>query len=75
MSFAEAVEYVQGAELKKRDGWEQTRFLMYAICQVNSKKKIDPQDILELPWDDLREENTEEEIKALRERVKNFKID
>lgn len=31
--------------------WEICRWLMYAIVQVNSKKKIDIKQILEFPWE------------------------
>lgn len=31
--------------------WEMTRWLLYAIVQVNSKRKIKVEDVLKLPWD------------------------
>ena len=31
--------------------WEQTRWLMYVVAQVNSRKQLKVTDILKLPWD------------------------
>lgn len=31
--------------------WEMTRWLLYAIIQVNSKKKIKIEDVIKFPWD------------------------
>lgn len=42
---------LSGLHLKHKELWEATRLLMYAIVQVNSKQKLDPKDVLSLPWD------------------------
>lgn len=31
--------------------WERTRLEMYTNVQINSKKKLEPTDILQFPWD------------------------
>lgn len=31
--------------------WERARLEMYTNVQINSKKKLEPTDILSLPWD------------------------
>lgn len=53
--------------------WEQTRWIAYAICQVNSKKKLKQSDIFKLPSDEdykkggeLTKEISNEEIKTLK---------
>lgn len=54
--------------------WEQTRWLMYVIAQVNSKKQLKVDDILKFPWDgDSTKQDTtisDEEIERLRARAK-----
>lgn len=34
-----------------KQGWERTRLEMYTNVQINSKKKLEPTDILSFPWD------------------------
>ena len=59
---------------------QQTRWIVYAIAQVNSRKKIKPEDIMLLPTDDtyIKEhkvkniEITNEEIEELRALSKEF---
>lgn len=54
--------------------WEQTRWIVYAICQVNSKKKLKQSEIFKLPSDidykkettPLTKEITNEEIAQLK---------
>lgn len=56
--------------------WEQTRWLLYAIIQVNSKKKIDIKKVLQFPWDidytknNLTKTITNDEISKLRTKAK-----
>lgn len=56
--------------------WEQTRWLLYAIIQVNSKKKIDIKKVLQFPWDiDYTRDNltktiTNDEISKLKTKAK-----
>ena len=39
--------------------WEMTRWIMFAICQVNCRKKLSPTDLIEFPWDiDYKEHKT-----------------
>lgn len=66
-----------------RAQWEMTRWLLYAIIQVNSKKKIKIEDVLSFPWDNnyspLEKEISTDDIKRLRakskEILKNIKLD
>lgn len=63
--------------------WEMTRWLLYAIIQVNSKKKIKIEDVLSFPWDknytQLDKEISSDDITRLRakskEILKNIKLD
>lgn len=36
---------------KSRDSWEQARLIAYVIAQVNSRKKLNPTDIITFDWD------------------------
>lgn len=43
-----------------RQDWERTRIQTYATVQVNSRKKLEPSDILSFPWDTNYTESTTE---------------
>ena len=52
--------------------WEQTRWLMYVVAQVNSRKQLKVTDILKLPWDGGSIETTisHENITRLKEKAR-----
>ena len=53
--------------------WEQTRWLMYVIAQVNSRKQLKVTDILKLPWDGDSVHNTtisDKDIARLKNKAK-----
>lgn len=59
--------------------WEQTRFNVYSIAQMFSKKQLKPSDILKFEWDHKTEDKenhniTDEEIKRLTELSKQIKL-
>ena len=51
--------------------WEQTRWLMYVIAQVNSRKQLKVTDILKFSWDDVQKNTriTDDEIQRLKEKA------
>ena len=51
--------------------WEQTRWLMYVIAQVNSRKQLKVTDILNFSWDQTQKNTTitDDEIKRLKEKA------
>lgn len=51
--------------------WEQTRWLMYVIAQVNSRKQLKVTDILKFSWDDVEKNTriTDDEIQRLKEKA------
>ena len=54
------------------NSWEQTRWLMYVIAQVNSRKQLKVTDILNFSWDDSKQKNTtitDNDIKRLKEQA------
>ena len=42
----ELYELYQTIEYEDSNNWEQTRAMMYVIAQVNSKKRLSPEDIM-----------------------------
>ena len=56
MSFYELDALMDNIYLVDKSDWEMTRTLAYFIAQVNSKKKLSPQKILKLAWDDEKNE-------------------
>lgn len=64
------------AYFAKKDSWEQSRMIGYITAQVQSKRKIKPQDLMEFPWEKEQDaENqgiTTEQVDALRSGAKFF---
>lgn len=65
--------------LKHRDSWEQSRMIAYIIAQVNSRKKLNPTDIIKFAWDNEEEMNKEtsmsnEDIERLRKKAKEYSL-
>ena len=60
--------------LKNKESWEQTKMQGYITAQVNSTKKISPDDIMKFPWEkgDVNVD-TEEDLKAMEEEMKRYK--
>ena len=54
--------------------WEQTRWLMYVMAQINSRKQLKLTDILKFPWDAEAAPTTisDNDIKRLREKAKTI---
>lgn len=61
--------------LRNRESWEQTRLNAYIVAQVNSKKKLKPEDIIRFPWEDTSQHITaisNEDIERLKEKAKQY---
>lgn len=54
----------------ERTSWKQTQLTMWSVIQAQSNKKIKPEDVLHLPWEekDDRPKVTQEEIEAFKKR-------
>lgn len=54
--------------------WEQTRWLMYVVAQVNSRKHLKLSDILQFPWDSevasAKTTISNEDVERLRKKAK-----
>ena len=56
-----------------RSSWEQHRFQVYTSVQMNSKKKINPTDIMKFAWDDKEDTSiTITDIERLRNKSKEI---
>lgn len=70
---------ITSMHLKHRDSWEQSRMIAYIIAQVNSRKKLNPTDIIKFTWDNEEEMNKEtsmsnEDIERLRKKAKEYSL-
>lgn len=76
MTLEECAAYIRGYQRKEQEKWERMRWLMYTIAQVNSKKKLSPEDLFSFPWDKERGpvEVDEKEIEEVRKRMKGIKL-
>lgn len=63
---------------KDKESWEQTRSISYVTAQVQSRKPLDPKDIMTFPWEkeatphiDSKEELDEvwREMKAMEKKM------
>lgn len=75
MKIYEATEYLGSLQYKDKTGWEQTRQLAYVMAQVNSTKKITPQDVMRTPWDEEKNpvEVTDEDRERLTQKAEEVK--
>lgn len=77
MSMAEARVAIEYSHYAHKDDWESARIISYLIAQVNSRKRLRPEDILPLSWDKKTDDEskpmTAEDIKRLEERAKKYK--
>ena len=74
MDFYETEMFIENLHLKHRSSWEQARQLFYAICQVNSRAKLDPSDLMPFPWDTTTTEEggEEEDPESVIQRMKEI---
>lgn len=76
MEFFEIRSLMKYQHYAYKDGWEQARMISYLIAQVNSKKRLKPEDILNLFWEKeeavKNQEVSNEEVARLRAKAKEF---
>lgn len=75
MTSYEALEIVNLLPYSNRDSWEQTRYLMWLTAQVNSSKKIQPQEIMKFEWEGKKnkpKELSNKEVENIKEKMKLF---
>lgn len=77
MTWAEIQTLLKYDYYSVKDQWEQARLVAYMTAQVNSKRKLTFQDIVEFPWENEEDEEevkpiSQEEIKRLQEKAKEY---
>ena len=67
----EVYDFYNMLQYADANSWEQTRWLMYVIAQVNSRQKLDVTDILKFSWDEKKQNTTitDNDIKRLKEQA------
>lgn len=73
----EVYDFYDSLQLADTASWEQTRWLMYVVAQVNSRKQLKVTDILRFPWEEgsgvHKTTITDEEISRLKEKANSIK--
>lgn len=70
ITWREVNSLLEEVEISSRDGWEQTRMIMWSVVQSQSSKKIDMKQILPFDWD----KEDKASIAVTKEDVEAFKI-
>lgn len=78
MKIYELEEVLEMLEYSYKQSWEQTRFNSFITAQMNSTKKIKPQDIIKFSWEKDSEDNKDktisnDDINRLREKSELMK--
>lgn len=57
-----------------KDLWEANRLIAYMVAQVNSKKRLQLQDIVRFPWEEVQGDTSisKEDIERLRIKAENY---
>lgn len=74
MEIYEAAALIENLWMKNKEAWEQTRTVSYITAQCQSTKKLDPMEMIPLPWDRKEEKHidTEEEKELLMKEMKEW---
>lgn len=59
---------------KDKESWEQTRDIMWIVAQVNSKKKLSSQDILQFAWDSIETARRQSVTNDEKERLEKMAL-
>lgn len=76
MQMYEIKTALQYSYLKYKESWEQTRMIVYSILQVNSKSKIQLEDVIKFPWEkEIGEDTkiTKKDILRLNKMAESYK--
>lgn len=70
-SLSEVLLFLEGARLRSRDSWEQTRLLGFTIARLMGSEMESPEELLPFPWDEGESEEPEySSIDELRAKIK-----
>lgn len=76
MQWYEIRSALKFAYYKTKESWEQTRFIVHSIYQVNSRNKLDFEQVIKFPWDEQSEDKeksiTKEDIQRLNKMAESY---
>lgn len=75
MTPYEMEHFIKGREEAKREEWERTRMIVYAIVQSQSRTRLNPRDVWPFEWDKERPAAavpTKEEREQLEQELETF---
>ena len=74
MQFYEIDCLLDNYYLKNKDSWEQARLIAYITAQVNSKDRLNPEDIMKFHWekDDKPAESNDIDTAAIEMELKQM---
>ena len=74
MEEYELYDIIENLKYLDKNEWERTRLSIYSNVQMNTKKKLQPKDILTFPWEsepkEVNKEISKEDIERLKEKSK-----
>lgn len=78
MQYNEVVDIIKNIKWLDRNERELDRYKVFVNVQANSKKKLKPEDILKLPWDDENKNTgtqiSEDLARQYRDRAKELEM-
>lgn len=73
MTFVECAAFLRGMRRKERADFENTRLVMWAIFQSQSRKSLELDDVMKLEDEnEPKKDISQEELKELRKRAKQM---
>ena len=74
MELYEMVALIDNIWMRNKEDWEQTRTIGYITAQCQSTKRLDPLELIPLPWDRKEEKHvdTEEEKDEMYREMKRW---
>ena len=76
MEEYELQDTIQNLKYIDKDAWERLRIQIYSNVQMNTKKKLKPEDILKFPWEQEDKPKdtsiSNEDISRLREKAQQI---
>lgn len=73
MTFVECAAFLRGMRRKERAELENTRLVMWAVFQSQSRKSLELDDVMKLEDEnELKKDISQEELKELRKRAKQM---
>lgn len=78
MQYNEVVDIIQNIKWLDKNERELDRYKVFVNVQANSKKRLKPEDIMKLPWDDENKNTgtqiSEEEVTERKNRAKELEM-